>query len=84
VWRFNSTRDHAADFKQHTEVKSQDMQDMRYTPRLFVENVETQLQRKDHRTWTPAQRLYVPFFPLRTQIEGCVNAVVFLQRLRYG
>ena len=36
---------------------------MEHTLRLFVGNVERELQRKDNRTWTPAQRLYVPYFP---------------------
>ena len=41
----------------------QDVQIREYTLRLFVGNVERELQRKDNRTWTPAQRLYVPCFP---------------------
>ena len=31
--------------------------------RLFAENVESELERKDNHTWTPAQRQYVPYFP---------------------
>src|SRR5258706_1045993 len=31
--------------------------------RLFVENVERELQKQDDHTWTPAQRQYVPYFP---------------------
>ena len=33
-----------------------------YTLRLFVENVEKELQEKDNHTWTPAQRQYVLYF----------------------
>ena len=33
-----------------------------YTLRLFVENVEKELQNKDNHTWTPAQRQYVLCF----------------------
>ena len=30
---------------------------------MFVENEEIELQKEDDRTWTPAQRQYVPYFP---------------------
>ena len=31
--------------------------------RLFVENVERELEKKDDHTWTPARRQYVPYCP---------------------
>ncbi len=30
--------------------------------RLFIENAELELQTQDNRTWTPAERPYVPCF----------------------
>jgi len=50
-------------FSKHTEITLQDIPNREYTLRLFVENVERELQKKDDHTWTPAQRQYVPFFP---------------------
>ncbi len=41
----------------------QDVPNRQYTLRLFVENVERELQKKDYHSWTPAQRQYVPYFP---------------------
>ena len=34
-----------------------------YTLRLFVEDVEKELQQEDNHTWTPSQRQYVIYFP---------------------
>ena len=36
-----------------------DVPKLEYTLSLFVGNVERELQRSDHRTWTPTQGLYV-------------------------
>ena len=50
-------------FSKHTEITLHDVPNRDYTLRLFVENVERELQKKDDHTWTPAQRQYVPFVP---------------------
>jgi hypothetical protein len=52
-------------FGHRTEIILQDVLDREYTLRLFVENEERKLLTKDNRTWTPAQRPYVPCFPTR-------------------
>ena len=52
-----------AHFDYHTEITLQDVPNREYTLRLFVGNVESELQRKNNHTWTPAQRQYVPYFP---------------------
>jgi hypothetical protein len=49
-----------ANFEQYTKIRLQDVPKPHYTLSLIVEN---ELQRKDDRTWTPAQRPYVPCFP---------------------
>ena len=54
---------HTSHFSKHTEITLQDVPNREYTLRLFVENVERELQKKDDHTWTPAQRQYVPYFP---------------------
>ena len=63
VPRFVSIYIHTSHFSKHTEITLQDVPNREYTLRLFVENVERELQMKDDHTWTPAQRQYVPFFP---------------------
>ena len=41
--------------------------------KLLVENVESEIQKKDNHTWTPAQRQYVHYFPnTSTQQWMCV------------
>src|SRR5258708_38735113 len=52
-----------ADVRQQTELTLQDIPKPKYQLRLFVENEGIKLQRKDSRTWAPAQRPYVPFIP---------------------
>jgi len=56
---FNSV--HTADFRQHTEITLQDIPKHRITPRLFVGNEESELQRKDNQTWALVQRAYVTY-----------------------
>ena len=64
---------HTPHFGYHTEITLQDVPNRAYTLRLFVENVETPVERKDNHTWTPVQRLYVPCFPnTYTQWWMCV------------
>ena len=50
-------------FSNHTEITLQDVPNRQYMLRLFVENVERELQKTDDHTWTPAQRQYVFYFP---------------------
>ena len=61
--RFTSIYIHTSHFSKHTEIILQDVPNQEYTLRLFVENVQRELQRKDDHIWTPAQRQYVPYFP---------------------
>ncbi len=63
VQRFTSIYIHTSHFSKNTEITLQDVPNRVYTLRLFVENVERELQRKDDHTWTPVQRQYVPYFP---------------------
>jgi len=58
----NSAR--TTDFGQHIEITLQTGLNREYTLRLFVENEEIGLHTQDNRTWTPAQRPYVPCFPV--------------------
>jgi len=62
VRRFTSIHIHPAHFGYHTEITLQDVLNQEYTLRLFVENVEKELQKKDNHTWTLAQRQYVLYF----------------------
>ena len=62
VWRFTSIYIHTSHFSNHTEITLQDVPNWEYTLRLFVENVERELHKKDDYTWTPVQRQYVPYF----------------------
>ena len=50
-----------AHFGQHAEIRLQEGPNREYTVRLFVENMERVLEKKDNQTWTPAQRVYVLF-----------------------
>ena len=50
---------HTAHFGLHTEITLQDVPNGAYTLRLFLANVEREVQMRDNHTWTPAQRLYV-------------------------
>jgi hypothetical protein len=52
-----------AHIHQHTEITLQDIPNQEYTLRLFVENVERELQSQGSHTWTPVPRQYVPYFP---------------------
>jgi hypothetical protein len=63
VRRFNSIQVHTTHFSQHTEITLQGILNRVYTLRLFEENVERALQRKDNRTWTLARHLYVHYLP---------------------
>ena len=60
--RFTLVYIHTAHFSHHIEITLQDVH-KEYTLSLFVENVESELERKDNYTWTPTQRQYVPNFP---------------------
>ena len=59
---FPSTLHPYLSFGSHTEITLQDVPNREYTLRLFVENVEREVQRTDNNVWTPAQRQYVPHF----------------------
>ena len=59
VRRFTSIYVHTAHFGQCAEIRLQEVPNREYTIRLFVGNEERALERKDNRTWTPAQRVYV-------------------------
>ena len=61
--RFTSIYIHTSHLSDHTEITLQDVPNRQYTLRLFVENVERELQKNDDHTWTPAQSQYVPFLP---------------------
>ena len=61
--RFTSIYIHTARSDYHTEITLHDVPNREYTMRLFVDNVEKELQKKDNHTWTPAQRQYVHYFP---------------------
>jgi hypothetical protein len=50
-----------AHFRQHTEITFQDAPNREYTLRLFVDNVERELQCHGSHTWTPVPRPYVPY-----------------------
>ena len=60
---FTSIYIHTSHCGYHTEITLQDVPNRQYTLRLFVENVERELQMKDDHIWTPVQRQYVPYFP---------------------
>ena len=60
--RFTSIYIHTSHFSSLTEITLQDIPIRKYTLRLFVADVESELRKKDNYTWTPAQRLYVPCF----------------------
>ena len=61
--RFTSIYIHTTHFGYHIEITLQDVPNRAYTLRLFVENVEREVERKDNHTWIPVQRPYVPYFP---------------------
>ena len=61
--RFTSVSVHTAHFGQHTEITLQDTPNREYDLSLFVENVESELQKRDNHTWVPSQRPYVSYFP---------------------
>jgi hypothetical protein len=64
---------HATDFEHQIEITLQNVLHREYTLRLFVENEERELLTIDHRTWTPTQRPYVPYFHTRyTQGRLCI------------
>jgi len=54
-----------ADFGQHADITLQDTLHRDYALRLYIGNHELGLQTQDNRTWTPAQRPYVPYFPTK-------------------
>ena len=60
--RFASIYIHIAHFRRHADITLQDVPNREYTLRVFVENVEREIQRKDNYTWTLAQRPYVRYF----------------------
>ena len=67
--RVTSIYIHTAHFGYHTEITLKDVPNRVYTLRLFVENVEREVQMRNNQTWTPERRLYVPYFPKRTLID---------------
>jgi hypothetical protein len=79
---FTPIRALAADFGQHTELRLQEVPNREYLLRLFVDNVEKELQKENNRTWTPTQRLYDLDSPLHTITEyfSCVD--LFLRHPR--
>jgi len=52
-----------ADLGQHPDITLQDVLHPDHALRLFINDQELGLQTQDNRTWTPAQRPYVPYFP---------------------
>jgi len=46
----------------NTEITLQGVPNSKYELELFVGNQEIELQKEGNRTWTPAQRSYVPCF----------------------
>src|SRR5258708_20816426 len=69
-------------FVYHIEITLQEIPESKYRLQLFVENEKIELQKKDDRTWAPAQRLYVLSFPLHTITEayGYVERFLLHQR----
>ena len=63
VRRFTLIHIHTSHFSKNADITLQDVPNREYTLRLFVENVERELQKKDDHTWTPVQRQCVPYFP---------------------
>jgi len=63
---------HTAHFSQHTDITLKEVPNREYTLRLFVENVERELERKNNLTWTPAQHQYVPYFVANTYTHWCM------------
>ena len=59
VMTVTSIQVHTTDFERHTGITLMDVPKPDCTLSLFVGNMERELQRSDHRTWTPTQRLYV-------------------------
>jgi hypothetical protein len=83
VQRFASVLVYLPDFEQHTDITLQDTLHRDYTLRLFIENQELGLQTQDNRTWTPAQRPYVPYiFPLHILTDSYSCVEVFLRHPR--
>ena len=63
---------HTADFGHRTGITLRDVPRFKYRLRLFVGSEERDLERRDNRTWRPAQRLYVlRFFPMWTILSLC-------------
>jgi hypothetical protein len=60
---FTSVYVYTAYFGHRTEITLQGVPNREYTLRLFIENLESELQSKDNHTWAPARRQYVPYFP---------------------
>ena len=64
---------HATDFEHQIEITLQNVLHREYTLSLSVENEERELLTRDYRTWTPAQRPYVPYmFTRYTQGRPCI------------
>jgi len=75
---------HTADFGRHTEITLQGVLNRGDTLRLFIENEALELQMQANRTWTPAQRPYILFSPLRTLPDGCAYVGAFIRHPRCG
>jgi hypothetical protein len=45
------------DFEQRTEIRLHEVPNREYSLRVFVDDVEKELQKENNQTWTPAQRL---------------------------
>ena len=61
--RFTSIFAHTADFGHHTAIVLEGApRRMDHALRLFIEDEELKLRRRNNDTWTPAQHEYVPCF----------------------
>ena len=72
MWHITSVCLHTAHFVQHTDITLKDVPNREYMLRLFIENMERELQRKDNYTWTPVQHQYVPYFS-NTYTHQCMS-----------
>jgi hypothetical protein len=84
VRHFPSIYVHTTHFDQHTEIKLKDVPNRVYTLILSVENVDRQLQKTDNPTWTPVQRLYVPYFLVCMLTSELVCVEIFLKHAKTG
>ena len=67
------------DFEQHTGIQLKHDVNFEFKLKLFIDNVETALETQDNRTWTPVQRLYVPYCTTHANDGSCVFVGMFLR-----